>query len=281
MPMNYRLVAIDFDGTLLTPESRISEDTLQALCQVHEHGAVLMFCTGRTLHKAEEVTQGIPFEFLLALHNGAVIVRVPQKEVLVQHSLSSEQAEIALSFLQNHEFHPTVYTLAGEEYRLYYEPFSVNEGTERFLRTKQSILYPCDDITISLDHGPIHIVAADQPARIQSALAELQDHLPQATLLASGGFYGGEYWFLEILSGNASKSQAIQTIADQHGIEREEVLAIGDNYNDLDMLTYAGLGIAMANAPEEIRARADAITESNGDDGVAKALNRYILRPGE
>ncbi len=273
----YRLVAIDLDGTLLTPEKQISDETLQVLQQVREQDVVVMLCTGRTLHKAREVTQRIPFEFLLALHNGAVIVEAHSGRVLANHPLPHWQTDAALNFLKENQFHPTVYTFNDGKYCLYHEPDSMNEGTKLFLQSKESVLYPCADVRTCLVDHPIHIVAVDHRERVLWAMEELKQLLGMANVITSGGFYGNRFWFLEILGNCASKSQAIHAIAQQHGISRQQVLAIGDNYNDLDMLAYAGLGIAMKNASETIRTQADVITESNDNDGVAKALRKYVL----
>jgi hydroxymethylpyrimidine pyrophosphatase-like HAD family hydrolase len=85
-------------------------------------------------------------------------------------------------------------------------------------------------------------------------------------------------YILEILQAGVSKWQALQQLAAQQDIAPDEIIAVGDDHNDLDMIRYAGLGIAMGNAVPEVKAAADAVTGSNAEDGLVQALEHFILR---
>ena len=82
--------------------------------------------------------------------------------------------------------------------------------------------------------------------------------------------------YLEVMSLEASKTKAIQFLMDKYGIQQNEIIAIGDNFNDKEMIEFAGVGVAMGNAPDEIKAIADYVTDTNNEDGVAKALNHFF-----
>ena len=274
---DYRLVAIDLDGTLLTPEGQITPTTLHVLEQVHTRGVQIMLCTGRTLHKAQEVVHPIPFEFLLALHNGAMLIEPHTERVLLKQLLPAEQAAQVFTFLNRHEYPSTVYSFGDDGYRLHYQPGDLSIGMDRFLSSKRSILSPCNSLRSVLHTPLIHFVAVDCQKRVLWGLETLRNQLNGVHVLTSGGFYENQYWFLEVLAKQASKSQAIATVAENQGISREQILAIGDNYNDLDMIQYAGTGVAMGNAPKEIQRQADIVTDSNREEGVAKILQRLVL----
>jgi Cof subfamily protein (haloacid dehalogenase superfamily) len=84
-------------------------------------------------------------------------------------------------------------------------------------------------------------------------------------------------YFLEVLNKQAHKGAAVKNLAEHLGIKQEEVMAIGDNENDLTMVEYAGIGVAMANATENVKNAADVLTASNEEDGVAEVINKYVL----
>lgn len=99
---------------------------------------------------------------------------------------------------------------------------------------------------------------------------ELKGNFPHLSVYKLKGTY------LEIMSGNASKSNAIKKLEKQFNITRQEVIALGDNFNDIDMLKYAGVGIAMGNASDEVKSAADEITLSNEEGGLKHALNKHF-----
>ena len=276
-PGRFRLVALDIDGTLLTPEQRISEATLAVLHEVRERGILIMLCTGRSFHKAQEVIRDIPFRFPLVLHNGAMIVEAHTGRVMERRPMSARLARTAWHLLRREGFEPIVYDFREGRYFLYYRSVSAaNEGLHRYLQGKEDILHPISD-GADFGHQPTHMVVIDRRERVLAALQQLRARLHDANVFTSGSLHGNIYWFLEILSHRASKATAVDVIGRRHGISPDQVIAIGDNFNDLDMLRYAGLGVAMANAPREIREQADVVTESNDAEGVAQALRRYVL----
>ena len=274
----YRLVALDLDGTLLDPQSQITPRTLSVLHAVHQLGIEIILCTGRTLHKALEVLTPIQFPCLLALHNGALLIDYPSGRQHLHRTLPETIAAQALTWLEERDLQTACYVLENSGCRLYHLPHEPNPGMNRFLASKQSILVPYESVYECLTYPILHLVAVDCEERIAPALNDLRRLLPDATILASGGFYGSRYWFLEVLAADASKSGVIRSIAAERGIPREAVLAIGDNYNDLDMLHYAGTGVAMGNAPVEIQAEADQVTASHAEEGVAEILERLVLQ---
>ena len=108
-------------------------------------------------------------------------------------------------------------------------------------------------------------------------MADLQAAVNSDSIREHINYFTSNPLFLEFVDKKCSKALALERLSEYYGIHREEIIAIGDGYNDLPMIDYAGLGIAMGNAPEEIRQKADAVTLSNDEDGVAAAIELYIL----
>jgi Cof subfamily protein (haloacid dehalogenase superfamily) len=102
-------------------------------------------------------------------------------------------------------------------------------------------------------------------------------HLKATLQIEALNIYPSKPTYLEIMPKMASKTSAIQVLQDKFGVHQSEIIAMGDNYNDIDMLAYAGLGIAMGNAPDEVRKQAKEITLTNDEDGVAAALLKYVI----
>jgi hydroxymethylpyrimidine pyrophosphatase-like HAD family hydrolase len=134
-----------------------------------------------------------------------------------------------------------------------------------------------DDIASPLSHGAILMSIMADGTSLQALRLVVEQTLGargRVHLLMNKNYQG---YILEILQAGVSKWQALQQLAAQQGITPEEIMAVGDDHNDLDMIRYAGLGIAMGNAVPEVQAAADAVTGSNAEDGLVQALERFIL----
>ncbi|WP_307725860.1 HAD-IIB family hydrolase [Oceanobacillus sojae] len=123
---------------------------------------------------------------------------------------------------------------------------------------------------IVANHDILKCLCMGEPQMIKQLEIELKGNFPHLSVYKLKGTY------LEIMSGNASKSNAIKKLEKQFNITRQEVIALGDNFNDIDMLKYAGVGIAMGNASDEVKSAADEITLSNEEDGLKHALNKHF-----
>jgi len=274
--MKYKLIAVDIDGTLLSPNREISFRNYSVLKNATENGVIVTLCTGRGYFMAQKVIGPLDFEFPLVLHNGAVIVNSRDGRLLKQWALSQETASKAVAMMKGFGLEPFAYDFYKGECRVAYESInSANKAYVGYMSTKESILYQTPDLVAYLDHSPTQLVAIDHRQIIEEAMEALKKSLPQANVFTSGSL-GGEYWFLEVLDADASKSKSIEYLAQLHQIKQSEIMAIGDNFNDLDMIGYAGLGIAMENAPDEVKAQSDFVTTSNAEDGVAKAIEKFV-----
>ena len=274
--MKYKLIAVDIDGTLLSPNRDISVKNYSVLKNATENGIIVALCTGRSYFMAAKVIGDLDFEFPLVLHNGAMIVNSRDGSLLKQWALSPETARQAVTMMKGFGLEAFAYHFREGECRVAYESINpANKAYAGYMSTKESLLYQTPDLAAYLDHSTTQLVAIDHRPIIDKAMEVLKKSLPGANIFTSGSL-GGEYWFLEVLDIAASKSKSVAYLAQRHQIKQSEIMAIGDNFNDLDLIEYAGLGIAMANAPVEVEAQADFVTASNADDGVAKAVEKFV-----
>ena len=275
--MNYKLIAIDIDGTLLNTQSTITERNYSTLKKAISQGIIVALCTGRSYFMAQKVVGEFDFELPLVLHNGAEIVNSSDGQMIEHWPLAQEVARQGVILMKQFSLEPIVYDFHEGKHKLVYESINpTNEAYVRYMSTKESILHKTDDLISYIDHNPMQLVAIHQESIIRNAMPILKNHI-DANVFTSGRLFNLEYWFLEVLQSGASKAAAVEHLAKLHNIDKKEIMAIGDNFNDLEMMEYAHLSIAMKNAPDEVKAVADFVTESNNDDGVAQAIERFVF----
>ena len=264
--MRYKLLAADMDGTLLDPDSRITENTEKAVKAMERAGGRFVISTGRPPRGVRAFIRQLGLTGPVICYNGAMIIRADTGEVLYEQGLGREDAAQILKL--GHSWDVTMCIWAGN--RLY-----GSRMDERFLRYHRNIpseprLARSDEEV--LDIGITKILFYDTPERIREIQSSLhRDSFRQVNFCTSQPFY------LEFFSGLASKASALEHIGLLTGIRREEMMAVGDGENDLSMLQAAGLGVAMDNAPQSVKAAAGAVTGSNREDGVAQLIRKYFL----
>ncbi|MCL5986497.1 MAG: Cof-type HAD-IIB family hydrolase [Actinobacteria bacterium] len=285
--MSIKLVAIDLDGTLLDYFLKISEENIAALKKVKSRGIEVVIATGRDFADVLALTEGIDLSSPIILQNGALI-RHPQtgeiwfKEPLWK-DLSIKTIELARSFSIASFIH-TEDEIKTDEDRgklfdfiadLYVEitEGQVNPENAKDISLKWVSKYTfVEDIIEHCDENVLKVTLLGRPEVLQKFLAKAQDELGDKVYLTNSFPI-----LIETLSAKASKGKALKYLSERMGIKRDEILAIGDGSNDKDMLEFAGISIAMANCREELRKIADYITLSCEDNGVAKALEKFVL----
>ncbi len=273
--MKYRLLAVDLDDTLLNSSSQISARNREAIREAADAGIEFLIVTGRMFRTSVGFLEQLGFvdDCPLINYHGALVKKARSRETLLHRPIPNQLAVQVLEEAEKTDYHVSVfieddlYIREENEYSRYYQSFSGIElqpvgKLSTFLQkngsspTKMSIIRwdgTIDDIEESL-----RISFTDQLAILQS-----------------------RPYFLEITDRLATKGQTLNWYTKQRGIKPEEVIAVGDGPNDLDMLAFAGLGVAVANARPEVKKVADVITASNDDDGVAAIIESYIFNGGK
>ncbi|HWQ89256.1 MAG TPA: Cof-type HAD-IIB family hydrolase [Desulfitobacteriaceae bacterium] len=269
--MAIQLVAVDLDDTLLYDDFTISERTVAAVRAARKQGVKIALATGRMPCSARPYAQQLALEVPMINYHGAMIQDASSGDIFFRRVIPVNLAEEMVRFLQEKQFYVQVYlkdrVLAQElnKYSAIYEHIANVQVEQSDLR--QLLKSEAEGVEKML------VVSEEQD------LAELRAILDQR--------YGklihiskSKPIFLELTEITVNKGAALANLANLYGIAREEVMAVGDSYNDIEMIEYAGLGIAMGNARAEIQAKADIVTGTNQEDGVAQALERYVLRRG-
>lgn len=266
--MKYKLIALDLDGTLKNSNNEITEKTKKALIQAQELGIKVVLASGRPTpglrHEAKELDLE-KYEGYILSFNGARIVDVKTKETIYEQTLTIEEAKKAYDRAKE-------YNLACMTYE---DDMIVTEDIDDEYVCVEACINDIKKKKVSFKDNlkdPIHkVLLTGQPDYVASIVDEFKQ--PFGDRLS---IYRSAPYFIEIMAQGIDKAASLDRLANSLGIKQEEVIAFGDGYNDLSMIEYAGLGVAMANAVDGVKERANIVTLSNDEDGIAYTLSQII-----
>lgn len=271
--MKYRLIVSDIDGTLTTEWDKVNAGNRRVLRKLVDQGVSFMIATGRSYNSAKAILDSLNLPCYACLNNGAVLLSYPDLELVQANYLTIDEKNFLIEKILQAKGHVTIDSgFEGGDKIYYTERFHlspilkqiVDKAKKQTLFVKNmiaDILHPVPGISCVGNKEEIGLIQKIlNPYRENFNILELKDT-----------FFEGFYWLM-ISAQDVDKVQGIKKIATQLGIAQEEILAIGDDLNDLEMIKYAGLGIAMENGRSELKAIADRIAPCCAEDGFAKVL---------
>lgn len=274
----YRLLALDIDGTLLNSAKQVSSRTLEALERARAAGVHLVLVTGRRHPAARRVAQMLGGEIPLVLHNGALIVEAGA--VLCCHTLPLGVARLAIELGRAHGADPVVHCGRQAEGRLVVEGVHPsNTLLVYYLDKSHPDVTVVDDLLAALGDEPIQVMFGGRLEAMDALWPRLEAGLGGRARIERTVYPKDGVGFLDVMNPEVSKAKALAFLQRRWGLAARETLAIGDNWNDHEMLEQAGLGLVMGNAAPAMLRLGLPVLPSNDDDGVALAVERYLL-PG-
>jgi len=271
-----RLIAVDIDGTLLNPQFQISEADLTALRQAHRQGIEVILVTGRRHTFGLPIAQQLGFDLWLICSNGAV-TRSLSGETFHRDLLPQQTCRDLCGAMQ--EFRGQTVLTFDKDGRgaIVLEHLRHLEGSiQRWLEKNMEYIEFVVPIENALTTDPVQAMFCGPVALMQQALQVLERSSLPITVLRTE-YPGRDLSIVDVLNAECSKGRALERWANHRGIKREQVMAIGDNYNDIEMLAFAGRPFIMGNASQELRGRGWTQTRSNAESGVAAAVE-HVLR---
>ncbi|MDD4801832.1 MAG: Cof-type HAD-IIB family hydrolase [Syntrophomonas sp.] len=266
--MAIRLVALDLDDTLLDSGLKISADCVRAIQKIRSQGVAVTISTGRMYRSALPYAQQLEIDVPLITYQGAWVKNSTSGEVMYCKPVPKTLAAEVIKYFKDTGVHCHSYY----NDQLVMETLSA-EGIEYSqLAGVGAILI--DDLLTGLkteDAMKIMAVSHDEHRLLDMEQALKSNYGDRLHITRSKPYY------LEVMHKEANKAKALEVIANYYGIGRQEVMAVGDSFNDIEMLEWAGLGVAMGNAFEPVKEIADFVTFSNDEEGVYEALRRFVL----
>lgn len=276
-----RLVALDVDGTLLDGQGRIPADNLEALAAVSRRGAHLVVVTGRSYPFALQAVEALPDPLTLVVYNGAV-ARVRGGPTLAVRHLERSTARRLLEATRPWRASTLMQFDRDGAGQTMVDRMSWDHPNRRgYFQRIRHFVSTVAELEEALDGDPPVQVAFNGPAAEMKAVVGALDGVDTGAVAVSITAYPArDFTLVDVNAAGATKGQALADLARHFGVAREEVFAIGDNHNDIDMLRWAGTGIVMGNAEPELLALGLPVTATNNDAGLAKALREYVLESG-
>jgi Cof subfamily protein (haloacid dehalogenase superfamily) len=272
-----RLLALDIDGTLLTSERAIAPRTRTALDRARGRGVRLVLVTGRRLPSGRRIARDLGGDVPLVLHNGALVVE--DDHLLRSLPLPREVAREAAGYGLARGVEPVVHCGARGEGRLL-----VRRGAEPgalmsdYLERAGEDVRIVPDLLAALDdEEPMQVMFGGGPEEMEATRGALEGTLAGRARIERSVYPAKGLVILEVLERSVGKAGAVAFLQARWGIRAEQTLAIGDNWNDREMIAAAGLGFVMGNADPEMRRQGLPILPTNDEDGVAEAIERYVL----
>ncbi len=263
----YKLIALDMDGTLLNSQGVVTAKTRKALRMAVEKGVRVTISTGRSYHGAAKTAKELGLTCPILVYNGSMLVDPVTEEILYSKEMLPADAFLAMA----EGISRGVTLCVWSKGKLYGYP--LNERTEDYRRYAGNIVpLPIENIKDLAYQGVTKVLWYGTKEEIPSFWAEMQAKPFGCTRICPS-----QPMFLEFFHGEVSKAAAMEKLGELLGIRREDMVAGGAGANDVEMLTYAGLGVAMGNASDLVKEKADTVTFTNDQDGVAEVIKNWIL----
>jgi Cof subfamily protein (haloacid dehalogenase superfamily) len=274
-----RLLAADIDGTLLNPQFQISDADRAALRRAHQEGIEVILVTGRRHMFAEPIARQLGFDLWLVSSNGAV-TRSLAGETFHRDLLPRETCRKLCTAMREFRGNTVLtFDIEGRGAIVLEHMRELNHSIQRWLEKNMEYINFVIPIEDSLTTDPVQAMFCGSIARMHQALAGLAScGLEKDITVLRTEYPLRDLSIVDVLNQGCSKGHALERWANYRGIAREQVMAIGDNYNDIEMLAFAGVPFIMGNASQELRERGWAVTLSNEQNGVAAAVEQVLGR---
>lgn len=275
----YRMIAIDLDGTLLSPTGHVTPRAKAAVHAALRAGLLVCFATGRNWTESRTVLEAVAHYDSAVFVGGAMVIDTKQQLTLHRTLMQPELAAEVCAFLEA-EGHAALALqdtgTAGVDYLVTGEGVTLNEATRLWMKVTQAALHILPQLGSHRHEHTVRVGTVAAPEEIQRVKRELQARFGGRIVVHSLFVPAYDVEVLEVFDPAVNKWEGILHVARRHGIDPAEIIAIGDDVNDIPMLKHAGLGVAMGNAKPEALAVADQVIGTNGDDGLAQFLEELV-----
>lgn len=276
--MAIKLIALDIDGTLLNSRFEVSPANRAAIAEATSRGIEVAIVTGRRYDFALPVARQIPTPLTMIVNNGAM-VRSSDGETRLRHLLAKETARVVLEATKAWRSAAAVVFDRPKANQVMLESIDWNDPTRGGYYTRnREFLAEAHPLESCLTEDPLQVMFTGQVAPVREAEMVLRNVPFRDTFSLHVTVYEEkDFSMIDVLHPTVSKGASLAEWAAMRGVDRREILAIGDNHNDLEMLSFAGIPVAMGNCVPALREQGWHVTGTNDEDGVAAAIDLFVL----
>lgn len=264
----YKLIALDLDGTLTNSQKEIEEETKQELIKLAKKGVKIVLASGRPTAGIMKEARALEFDenggYILSF-NGARVIDYKTYDIVYEQTISAEVAHEMYKRGKQFGLSPLTYT----KNHIITEDIGDHWVQLESFTTKMPIIHTqnfVEDVTFPVNK----VLITGEPSYIAEILDEFK--APYGDTMS---IYRSDPYFIECMASGIAKDKSLAKLCEILGIKQEETIAFGDGYNDLSMIEWCGMGVAMSNAVDGVKERANFITKSNNENGVAYALKKF------
>lgn len=263
--MKYKLVATDLDGTFLDSDSNISQKNIDTVNTLTDSGCIFVIITGRMYCSVKPYLEQLNNKELVGLYQGGIIMDAFNGNVMYKTTMKNSIAQKIYSDAVRLGLNVQAYT--DDVYIENYDEYT--QLYEKMTRSKATLVDSLDDI---INKGELlKLLINTSEGKVKQYYDYFMHKYSNDVSVVSSGKH-----FIEFTHPDANKGHALEIIAKRYGVDRKEIIAFGDHYNDIPMLKFAGMGVAMGNAVQKLKDSADFVTLSNDEDGFAYAINKIL-----
>ena len=264
--MQYKMLVLDMDDTLLTDDHRISVENKEMLFKAQELGVYVILASGRPTPAMVSFAKELQLDnSYMISYNGAVITDLKEDKVIFEQTLTQQQIHELYDYSLESKTHIITY-VDGE---------IVSETDSEYIDVEKNITglkhNKVSSFKDAVPSSAVKCILLEEPSYLKEVEQDLKSAMPHLSVSMSKPF------FLEVAQNGIDKAASIKILAERLDIHKSEIIAVGNAGNDLTMVEYAGLGVWVDNVTPELRDRADVIVASNNDHGVAEVVRRFIL----
>lgn len=272
--MAYKLLAVDIDGTLLDSEGQLRRETEEAIKQGLKNGMIFVISTGRPVQGVQAFIDRFGADLPVIAYNGAMAVLGKSGEILYKCTMNPQDAAEIINLGNKYD----TCVLVWADNKLFTN--KLNEKAYKYSKISgvpPVLMESAEDLAAQ---GIMKILWYDAVETIGKYEKELDEYFKRKghhSIMDNINYHTSQPYFLEFVDKRASKAMAMEKLGEYYGIDKTEMIAVGDGFNDLSMIKYAGLGVAMGNAHADIKGKADYVTLTNDENGVAHVIYKFIL----
>jgi Cof subfamily protein (haloacid dehalogenase superfamily) len=272
-----RLIALDIDGTLLDREGHIPDANRDAIARAIDAGVEVALATGRRYDFARPIFESLPGPLTLIVSNGA-IVKTREGETLMRSLLPRKVARSVLTRVPEHRESAAVVFDRVREGQVVFEAIDWEHPRHgRFYAANRPFLSEVRPLEQCLTEDPIQVMFSGGCIPMRALFERLRSGDADQFSVALTEYEHRDFSLVDVVTAGCSKGSALREWSERRGLARSEVMAMGDNLNDLQMLEFAGTPVLMGNALPELKARGWAVSGGNDEAGVAQAIDRFVL----
>lgn len=268
--MEYQMLVLDLDGTLTNSKKELTEPTKNALINLQKEGKKVVLASGRPINGVLPIAKELKlheFGSYILSFNGARITRCSDQEIIYSRTLPAEVIPEAFKIVSQF---PGLDLLTYEGDNIL-SGIASNEYTEKEAFINKMPIVQVPDFVDYLKFPVNKLLVAGDPELLEQAMAALQKHFHKLL-----NIYRSEPFFLEIMPQKIDKAYSLQKLLSSIGLSSDQMICCGDGYNDVSMIEYAGLGVAMENAQTIVKDTADFITRSNDNEGILYVIEKFM-----